>query len=70
MARLTTTEGDPLARSAQKTEPAVRSDGKCYVCKSERPELAVKVGDPFCSSKCCQQHYAVVTTTAGLEEPE
>jgi len=38
-------------------EPDVREDGLCFVCGSERPEVAVKHEDPFCSSACCREYY-------------
>ena len=39
-------------------EPIVRKSAKCVVCKKARPYVAIAHGDPFCSSKCCQQWYA------------
>lgn len=44
-------------RSPPKKEPRVRRDGLCTVCKKERPVVAKKNLDPFCSSPCCRAWY-------------
>jgi hypothetical protein len=41
-------------------DPTVREDGLCFVCEGERPPLAIRHGDPFCSARCCQTHYQVL----------
>lgn len=46
-----------IPKKKEPTEPKVRRDGLCYVCKKERPIGAVRNLDPFCSSPCCRQHY-------------
>lgn len=46
-----------------KTEPKVRKNGKCYVCRGERPPIAHRNLDPFCSSDCCKLYYTVKRST-------
>lgn len=50
------------------TEPRPRRDGKCVVCKKERPmfpegDKRAKIYrvdlDPFCSTQCCKKYYGV-----------
>jgi hypothetical protein len=43
----------------RKDDPEVRKDGKCQVCKGERPEVAVKNFDPFCSATCSRKYHKV-----------
>jgi hypothetical protein len=43
-------------------DPGVRKHGRCRVCGTPRPELAVANKDPFCSTSCCRQHYKVIDT--------
>lgn len=38
--------------------PRVRDDGTCAVCLKVRPEVAVKAGDPFCSTACARADYS------------
>jgi hypothetical protein len=33
-------------------DPPQRGDGRCVNCRSSRPGIAVKNGDPFCSTGC------------------
>ena len=35
-------------------DPSRRRDGRCSSCGNERPEVAVKNGDPFCSTGCAR----------------
>jgi hypothetical protein len=38
-------------------DPPQRGDGRCVNCRGSRPEIAVKNGDPFCSTGCaCTWH--------------
>jgi hypothetical protein len=37
-----------------KANPPVRPDGRCVCCGGERPEVALRSSDPFCSSKCAR----------------
>lgn len=53
------------------TEPKVRRDGKCFVCKKERPfnpqrgvPFEAYTRDPFCSAVCARKHYGTSLTTA------
>ncbi len=38
-----------------KANPPVQSDGRCVCCGGARPEVALRSGDPFCSSKCARE---------------
>lgn len=38
-------------------DPPVRTDGRCVVCRGERPDLAKRYLDPFCSNDCCRAYY-------------
>jgi len=40
-------------------DPEPRRDGKCVVCRGERPERAIKEGDPFCKTECARAWYRV-----------
>ncbi len=47
--------------------PKVRKDGRCYVCKGERPFNPQKgvppeayLADPFCSSKCARTFFGTL----------
>lgn len=42
-----------------KSDPRVRKDGKCVVCKKARPDLAVFYDCPFCSATCCRLWHKV-----------
>jgi hypothetical protein len=55
-------ESSPTA-FASVTEPRVRKDGRCYVCKSPRRPGEVAYHDPFCSTACCRSYYEVPETT-------
>jgi hypothetical protein len=35
-------------------DPPQRGDGRCVNCRSRRPGIAVKNGDPFCSTGCAR----------------
>jgi hypothetical protein len=35
-------------------DPPQRKDGRCVSCRGSRPEVAVKNGDPFCSTSCAR----------------
>jgi hypothetical protein len=37
-----------------RADPSRRRDGRCSGCGGERPEVAVKNGDPFCSTGCAR----------------
>ena len=37
-----------------RADPSPRRDGRCPCCGSERPDVAVKNGDPFCSTGCAR----------------
>jgi hypothetical protein len=37
-----------------RADPAQRRDGCCANCRGDRPEVAVKNGDPFCSTGCAR----------------
>jgi hypothetical protein len=37
-----------------RADPPDRKDGRCAHCRGERPEVAVKNGDPFCSTACAR----------------
>jgi hypothetical protein len=37
-----------------RTDPPDRKDGRCVQCRGERPEIAVKNQDPFCSTACAR----------------
>ena len=37
-----------------RTDPPQRKDGRCTECGEDRPDVAVKNGDPFCSSVCAR----------------
>jgi hypothetical protein len=41
-------------RPALLVDPSRRRDGRCVICRSSRPEFAVKHGDPFCSTRCAR----------------
>jgi len=43
----------------KKPDPPVRANGMCAVCGQERPPLAVKHEDPFCSTSCCKSYHRV-----------
>jgi len=58
-------------------EPKVRRDGKCVVCKGERPfnpQRGVSpdeyLKDPFCSTVCARKHYEVKTRLGPLSTSE
>ncbi|PYO40129.1 MAG: hypothetical protein DMD33_18770 [Gemmatimonadetes bacterium] len=38
-------------------DPPTRDDRACYVCLGERPSIAVKHDDPFCSARCAREYY-------------
>jgi hypothetical protein len=38
-----------------RADPSGRRDGRCSCCGGERPEVAVKNGDPFCSTGCARR---------------
>jgi hypothetical protein len=44
-------------------DPPVRGDGSC-VCGRERPPVAVKHADPFCSTECARRWWAPLARTA------
>jgi hypothetical protein len=35
-------------------DPPQRRDGRCASCRDSRPEIAVRNGDPFCSTRCAR----------------
>jgi hypothetical protein len=37
-----------------RADPPHRRDGRCVNCHTSRPEIAVKNGDPFCSTHCAR----------------
>src|SRR5262249_52494882 len=37
-----------------RNDPPQRRDGYCVNCGSSRPEIAIKNGDPFCSTQCAR----------------
>lgn len=37
-----------------RADPRGRRDGRCVSCRSSRSEVAVKNGDPFCSTACAR----------------
>lgn len=39
------------------TDPRVRDNAPCVVCKGERPPIAVAHRDPFCKRPCCETYY-------------
>ena len=43
----------------KRPDPEPRKDGRCVVCKSPRPHLAVVQLDPFCSTNCCKLWHRV-----------
>ena len=45
-------------------EPAVRGDGRCVVCRGERPPVVIVNRDPFCCTGCSRQHYGVIDVWA------
>lgn len=59
-----------------RTEPAVRVDGKCAVCRKRRTipttsyaSRAQHEADPFCSRRCCHRWYGIeVSTLTGRAE--
>jgi hypothetical protein len=46
--------GEPPSLPA---DPPQRGDRRCVNCRGSRPELAVKNGDPFCSTGCARTWY-------------
>jgi len=42
-----------------KPDPPVKSNGRCVVCDEERPPVAVKQYDPFCSASCAKRWHKV-----------
>lgn len=40
-------------------DPVVPDWAACLHCEGVRPELAVRHGDPFCTTGCCRAWYAV-----------
>ena len=48
------------------TDPAMvkNDDGVlvCFICGAPLGEIGVKHGDPFCTSKCCNEFYSVEST--------
>jgi hypothetical protein len=51
------------------TEPTVRRDGTCLVCKGPRPFTPQRsvpdyeyLGDPFCSRKCSEKYFGTGET--------
>jgi len=44
-----------LPTAHPRTDPPVRPDGRCAVCKKERTEIAARHGDPFCSTGCAKK---------------
>lgn len=47
---LVTVETQPL-----RANPPARRDGRCVCCGGERPEMALRGGDPFCSRRCAHE---------------
>jgi hypothetical protein len=37
-----------------RSDPPDRDDGRCVNCRGERPEIAVRNHDPFCSTVCAR----------------
>jgi hypothetical protein len=37
-----------------RADPPRRADGRCVNCRRDRPVIAVKDGDPFCSNECAR----------------
>jgi len=56
--RLTTLAEQTRLRLGQQPQigidPSRRKDGRCAQCRGERPEVAVKNQDPFCSTTCAR----------------
>lgn len=54
-------------RPQVKSDPPVRPDGKCWICKGDRKvEGAYKTDaelDPFCSTDCCRDYHGVSKET-------
>lgn len=58
-----------------KSDPPVRADGKCAVCKKRRKEterrtdltgwLDILAADPFCSTTCCKRFHKCEVTDDG-----
>jgi hypothetical protein len=46
--------GQQQQQQQLRTDPPDRKDGRCVQCRGERPEIAVKNGDPFCSTACAR----------------
>lgn len=41
------------------TDPVVPDHAGCLVCDGPRSRVAVRHGDPFCTTVCCRSWYAV-----------
>jgi hypothetical protein len=50
-------------RSSPRADPATRRDGRCPCCGRERPEVAVKNDDPFCSTGCARSWHEVASSS-------
>lgn len=38
-------------------DPPARRGGRCATCGQPLPDLAVKAGDPFCTTDCCRRYH-------------
>lgn len=47
-------------------DPPTSGDGGCYVCQRKRPVVAVKHGDPFCSTECARVWHSKLARRLGL----
>jgi hypothetical protein len=59
-ARLRLGEGPSLL-----ADPPRRGDGCCVNCRRGRPEVAVKHGDPFCSTGCARTWHDQLAPVGG-----
>jgi hypothetical protein len=46
-------------------DPPRRGDGRCVNCRRGRSEIAVKDGDPFCSTECAHTWHDPLATIGG-----
>jgi hypothetical protein len=46
-----------VGRAASLLADPPGGDGRCTNCRSDRPEIAVKDGDPFCSNECARTRH-------------
>lgn len=46
-----------MATKVRRDPRVLSKQDRCFLCGRERPEAAVKEGDPFCSTPCARKYH-------------